>query len=95
MLEDFLECNERALIEIAMTLCEENQARAAEMLGINRSTLTMKLTRHRRKEEPDFMAVEKWAEQIMCKWKGYWTAQRNWATYQKGLALEILRDGKS
>ncbi|MBD3816370.1 MAG: hypothetical protein IE913_07970 [Halothiobacillus sp.] len=38
---------ERPLLETAMMRCEQNQSRAAQCLGINRSTLRKKLKQHR------------------------------------------------
>lgn len=38
---------ERPLLETAMLRCEQNQTRAAECLGINRSTLRKKLKQHK------------------------------------------------
>lgn len=37
---------ERPLLETAMMRCDQNQSRAAECLGINRSTLRKKLKQH-------------------------------------------------
>jgi len=37
---------ERPLLETAMSRCNQNQSRAAECLGINRSTLRKKLKQH-------------------------------------------------
>jgi Fis family transcriptional regulator len=37
---------ERPLLETAMARCENNQSRAAQCLGINRSTLRKKLKQH-------------------------------------------------
>ncbi len=37
---------ERPLLETAMMRCDQNQTRAAECLGINRSTLRKKLKQH-------------------------------------------------
>lgn len=37
---------ERPLLETAMIHCDQNQSRAAECLGINRSTLRKKLKQH-------------------------------------------------
>jgi Fis family transcriptional regulator len=42
---------ERPLLETAMMRCDQNQSRAAECLGINRSTLRKKLKQHQLLEQ--------------------------------------------
>lgn len=42
---------ERPLLETAMLRCDQNQSRAAECLGINRSTLRKKLKQHQLLEQ--------------------------------------------
>ncbi|MBF6618509.1 helix-turn-helix domain-containing protein [Pollutimonas thiosulfatoxidans] len=46
MLAMVIDCVERPVLQIALERCEGNQSKAAQMLGITRSTLRKKLLAH-------------------------------------------------
>ena len=46
MLAMVIDCVERPVLQIALERCEGNQSKAAQMLGITRSTLRKRLLAH-------------------------------------------------
>jgi Fis family transcriptional regulator len=46
MYEMVIRCVERPMLEVAMTRAQQNQSKAAQMLGMTRNTLRKKLLSH-------------------------------------------------